>query len=84
MQCARSRGSSLSAVLLAAALVLGLVGCGREERADSPPSEPAGSWRAMAESPLPGRSGRVGVWAGKEMLVWGGIGTAGPFGDGAA
>lgn len=44
------------------------------------------TWRAMAESPLAGRSGAATVWTGRELLIWGGttanVGSS--FDDGAA
>lgn len=43
----------------------------------------AGQVRALAPSPLEGRSTMASVWTGTEVLIWGGDGTNGPFDDGA-
>ncbi len=43
-----------------------------------------GTTRAMAQSPLSGRSAMATVWTGSEMIVWGGSSGSVPFGDGAA
>ncbi len=43
-----------------------------------------GEVRAMASSPLQGRSTMASVWTGQEMIVWGGEGTGRFFADGAA
>lgn len=44
----------------------------------------AGTWRAIAPSPLVARSGHTGVWSGTEVVLWGGTGDAGPVADGAS
>ncbi len=57
-----------------------------EPLADGAAYEPvADTWRRIAPSPLSARTAVVGVWSGKEMLLWGGeVGTTQVFADGAA
>lgn len=53
--------------------------------APAPVAEPrappaGGSWRAIPEAPLAGRTENGAVWTGSEMIVWGGRATKGPEG----
>lgn len=42
-------------------------------------------WHRLPRAPIAGRSGGVGVWTGRELLVWGGSdGHDGVYADGAA
>ncbi len=69
-------------------------GAQRPEVASSqdPPADGAaydvatGTWRAIAGSPLRGRSGSPSAWTGTEVLIWGGISTSADrwLDDGAA
>lgn len=43
-----------------------------------------GDSRPLATAPLAGRSVPAAVWTGTHMVIWGGSGSQGPFGDGAA
>lgn len=41
-------------------------------------------WRLLPPGPLTPRAGHTAVWAGGELIVWGGRGPVGLFSDGAA
>jgi hypothetical protein len=42
------------------------------------------AWEPIAEAPLSPRSKPIGTWTGTELVVWGGVTTAGPAQGGAA
>ncbi|RLA65547.1 MAG: hypothetical protein DRQ88_01960 [Epsilonproteobacteria bacterium] len=42
-----------------------------------------GTWSPISSAPILGRAGAIAHWANGEMLVWGGEGQLGSFGDGA-
>jgi N-acetylneuraminic acid mutarotase len=44
----------------------------------------AEGWRDLPEAPIAGRMWHSAIWTGDELIVWGGQGTEGPLGDGAA
>ncbi|MBA2569768.1 MAG: hypothetical protein H0V04_01160, partial [Chloroflexi bacterium] len=52
--------------------------------ADPPDSEAPGTWRRIADAPIPGRNRTAGVWTGSEMIVWGGGSRPDGLADGAA
>lgn len=95
-QRARARRRVLSGVV--AAIVMIAVALPLALRDRDEPSEiiagpsPAGSnadllrpgeSRPLARAPLVGRSTMAAVWAGQQMLIWGGDGPNGQFADGA-
>lgn len=46
--------------------------------------DPAGNgWAALPPSPLAGRYAASAAWTGKQLAIWGGVGTPTLFGDGA-
>ena len=53
--------------------------------ADGGAYDPAADrWRLLPPGPLTPRAGHIAVWAGGELIVWGGRGPIGLFSDGAA
>ena len=54
--------------------------------APSPPVAGPPGWGLLPKAPIGGRAGHIAVWAGREMVVWGGHSDfeSDPFTDGAA
>ena len=48
--------------------------------------EPLGSWRRIADAPIPPAGGMAAAWTGRQLVVWGGLGADGhqSGADGAA
>ena len=58
-------------------------------RADGAAFNPStGAWRKLPDAPLAARTGQIGTWTGREMLIWGGRRASGAgtqvLADGAA
>lgn len=94
----RRLAGAVAAAVVAVVSVGSLWGAGDDERSPVTSNETGvgqpgtgnagllapGEVRAMAPSPLEGRSTMAAVWTGREMVLWGGEAPGGFFSDGAA
>lgn len=67
--------------LLGVLVLVGLAACGsgkdpKVSSGDRPVEPSRGEWRAIADAPSPELAAAPAVWAGSQMLVWGGGGGA--------
>src|SRR4051812_23642520 len=71
-----SSAGSVHHVVIAACLLIGLVGCGKgspaQVQSGPPRSITSGSWLPMASAPIGDRENEVALWTGKQLVVWSG------------